>query len=96
MNFCHLDDAVAFVLAALDRGAAGGMYHGTDAYPARRAEVVRWVADLLGVQPSTTSSVAAGPNRRIKADWTCAQLGVSRRWPSFKEGLAATPIVPSG
>lgn len=87
MNFCHRDDAVAFVLAALDRGRAGAVYHGSDAQPASRADVARWIADRLGIDPA--SGVAAGgPNRRIMSERTRAELGVELRHRSFRDGLA--------
>lgn len=40
MSFCHRDDAVAFVAAAIENGETGAVYHGTDAEPALRRDVV--------------------------------------------------------
>lgn len=88
MNFCHLEDAVAFVRAALDRGETGRVYHGSDAAPARRREVVEWIAARLGVPATTAAAPAQGPNRRILSEWTREALGVELRYPSFREGLA--------
>lgn len=89
MNFCHLEDAVAFVLAALDRGAAGATYHGSDASPPTRREVVTWMATRLGIAPHQSAGAApAGPNRRISSAWTRAALGVTLRYPTFREGFA--------
>lgn len=88
MNFCHLEDAVAFVLAALARGENGRVYHGSDAAPARRREVVEWIAARLGIPAPTAAAPAQGPNRRIRSDRTRAALGVELRYPSFREGLA--------
>jgi len=88
MNFCHLEDAVAVVVAALERGEAGGVYHGSDAAPTRRREVVEWIAARLGIPAPRGEAAAAGPNRRIEAAWTRAALGLELRYPSFREGLA--------
>jgi nucleoside-diphosphate-sugar epimerase len=88
MNFCHLDDAVTFVLAALDRGEAGATYHGSDAAPTRRREVVTWIAGQLGVKPARSESPAGGPNRAIDSTRTRQLLGVTLRYRSFREGLA--------
>jgi nucleoside-diphosphate-sugar epimerase len=88
MNWCHLDDAVAFVLAALDRGEPGAAYHGSDAAPPRRRELIEWVAKQLGVEPVRNELPAAGPSRRIDSAWTRQALGVTLRYPTFKEGLA--------
>jgi len=89
MNFCHLDDAVALVLAALDRGEPGAAYHGSDAAPPRRREVVEWVASQLGVEPTRSELPVGGPSRRIDSSWTRRELGVTLRYPSFREGLAS-------
>lgn len=92
MNFCHRDDAVAFVLAALARAAPGAVLHGSDAAPARRREVVEWIAGRLGIAPPRTDRAAAGPSRRILSERTRAELGVTLRYPSFREGLV--PLIP--
>lgn len=93
MNFCHLDDAATFVLAALERGEPGGVYHGSDAEPSRRAEVVRWIAGRIGIAPPRAEGAARGPHRRISSEWTRATLGVALAYPSFREGLA--PLLPA-
>jgi nucleoside-diphosphate-sugar epimerase len=88
MNFCHRDDAVAFVLAALDRARPGAVHHGSDAHPARRREVVEWIAARIGVAPRRAESAAPGPSRRISSAATREALGVALAYPSFREGLA--------
>lgn len=89
MNFCHRDDAATAVVAALDGGTRGATYHGTDAHPTRRGEVVRWIAGRLGIEPSTTTSPPARRgNRRVVGERTRAALGFELAYPSFREGLA--------
>jgi nucleoside-diphosphate-sugar epimerase len=88
MNFCHLEDAAAFVLAALDHAPAGALLHGSDAGPARRREVVEWIAGRLGIAPRCAEAPPAGSNRRVLSARTRAALGVALRYPSFREGLA--------
>jgi nucleoside-diphosphate-sugar epimerase len=92
MNFCHLEDAAAFVLAALERGGAGAVLHGSDAGPARRREVVEWIAGRLGIAPRRTEAAPPGPNRRVLSAATREVLGVTLAYPSFREGLA--PLLP--
>jgi len=89
MNFCHLDDAAGAVIAVLDRGRNGAIYHATDAMPLRRREVIRHVAGRLGIPPpeSVGESAMAGPDRRILGLRTRAELQLELRWPSLKEGL---------
>jgi nucleoside-diphosphate-sugar epimerase len=93
MNFCHLDDAASFVIAALERAPAGALLHGSDASPARRRDVVSWVAARLGIPVPRGERAAPGPDRRILSARSRAALGVELRWPSFADGLA--PLVPA-
>jgi nucleoside-diphosphate-sugar epimerase len=92
MNFCHRVDAAAFVLAALERGVAGTAYHGSDAEPSRRREVVAWVAARLCLPPPQGGAHVPGANRRISSLWSRAALGVVLAFPSFRDGFA--PLVP--
>jgi len=98
-NWCHLEDAAAAVIGALDRGRLGAVYHGTDAGPARRRDVVRWIADRLGIEPPARGDMEAiepgrrGANRRVLGERTREELGLVLRFPSFREGLA--PLVPA-
>jgi nucleoside-diphosphate-sugar epimerase len=95
MNFCHLADAVSFVIAGLERGEPGRAYHGSDAAPARRREVVEWIAGRLGIPPPRSEVAPPGPNRRIRSEWSREALGVELRYPSFREGLGEAVIAPS-
>ena len=98
MNACHQEDAVTVLLAALDRGRDGGLYHATDAEPMRRADLVTWIAGKLGLTPGSEAGLAPGtpipgkpapgrPSRRIQGLLTRAELQVALRWPSLWEGL---------
>lgn len=90
MNWCHREDAVAVVVGALDRGRAGAVYHASDAHPARRSEVVRWIAARLGIEPARAEApgeTVRAANRRIDAAASRAELGVALRFPSFRDGL---------
>ena len=89
LNACSQEDAVRTVLAALDRGRDGAIYHATDAEPMRRREVISWVAERLGIAPavSATGLDPAAPNRRILGTRTRDELGLELRWPSLRKGL---------
>jgi nucleoside-diphosphate-sugar epimerase len=89
MNFCHRDDAASFVLGALARATPGAVLHGTDAHPARRREVVEWIAARLGIPPPRRDLDPGGPDRRILSERTREALGVRLEYPSFREGLSA-------
>jgi len=89
MNFCHRDDAAAALIAALDAGRDGAVYHASDALPMRRREVVEQVAARLGIPPPVAAEAPAwaGPDRRVSGRRTRAELGLELRWPSLLEGL---------
>jgi nucleoside-diphosphate-sugar epimerase len=89
MNLCHLDDAVTAVLAALDRGRPGLVYHASDAHPPRRRELVGWVAARLGIPVPSGAHPYQGPDRRIRAERSRAELGIGLAYPSFREGVEA-------
>lgn len=95
MNSCHQDDAALTILASLDQGRDGAIYHATDAVPMRRREVIAFLANRLGIAPSRVDvkSDSSGPNRRIWGDRTRTEFGLQPRWPSLREGLAlALPV----
>lgn len=96
MNFCHRDDAVATILGALARGRDGAVYHASDACPARRRDVVRWIAARIGIEPPCRSGPTGveprgrrGANRRVAADRTREELGLRLVYPSFRDGLSS-------
>jgi nucleoside-diphosphate-sugar epimerase len=93
MNWCHLTDAVRTVAAVLASGRPGRVYHASDAHPAPRADVVRWIADRLGIEPPRESAagapIASRANRRVSAERTRAELDLALAYPSFREGLLA-------
>ena len=91
LNLCHLDDAVSAVLAGIERGAAGSVYHASDAEPVRRSDLVRWVSSRLRIAPPHLPPEARPPSlpdRRIRAERTRAALGIELRYPTYREGLA--------
>ena len=98
MNFCHRDDAVAILLAALDRGSPGAVYHASDLEPRTRAEVVAWIAKRLKMTPPRQdpgSGTALGrprADRRISSARTLAELGVRLAYPSFRKGMARETV----
>ncbi|MCP3979604.1 MAG: NAD-dependent epimerase/dehydratase family protein [bacterium] len=93
MNWCHRSDAVTTLLAVVERGRAGAVYHASDAFPERRRDVVAWIAERLGIAaPRAAGGAKPGDarprtNRRIRAEKTRAELGIVLAYPSFREGL---------
>jgi nucleoside-diphosphate-sugar epimerase len=89
LNLLHLDDAVAAVLAGLDRGRPGAILHATDSEPVRRRDLAVWVAERLGIpvpRLPADARPAPMPDRRVRAEKSRAALGLVLRWPTFREG----------
>lgn len=97
----HRDDIAELVQTALLQQATG-IFNGADDEPAPPSDVVREAARLLGVpvpppmpfdQAVQSMSAMArsfwAENRKVNASKTKAQLGLSWRYPTYREGLAA-------
>ena len=99
----HRDDIARAVLAAIDRTGSGvRVFNLADDLPAPSADVVAHAAGLLGVAPPALvpfdtawagmSPMARGfwaENRRVSSAATRAALGITWRYPTYREGLAA-------
>jgi nucleoside-diphosphate-sugar epimerase len=98
----HVADLAATVLAALTASRRSGIYNVADDLPAPTADVVAYACELLGlpVPPMvpwdeiapTLSAMARSfyaENRRIRNDLIKRELGVTLRYPTYREGLRA-------
>ena len=95
----HVADLAAALEASMARPRAGAVYNVCDDTPSPPDEVIAYAAALLGVTPPPREDFATGAlsamarsfyddskrvsNRRIKEE-----LGVTLRYPSYREGLA--------
>jgi nucleoside-diphosphate-sugar epimerase len=100
----HRDDIALAVLAAVAQDCPPGVrvFNLADDTPAEPAEVVEEAARLLGLpappaMPFAEARAGMSPmalsfwaeNRRVAAAGTQAALGISWRYPSYREGLRA-------
>jgi nucleoside-diphosphate-sugar epimerase len=100
----HVADIAAAVLAAMSRPSpgAGTIYNVADDLPASSAEVTAFACELLGLPiPSLLSWDQAAPamsamarsfyseNRRVRNDRLKRELGITLRYPTYREGLLA-------
>jgi nucleoside-diphosphate-sugar epimerase len=98
LNLIHVEDGAAAVLAADGRGRPGAVYNVADDRPVRRREFYGLLARLLGapeprfVPPAPDAPLPAHEradrrvgNRRLRQD-----LAVELRYPTYREGLAAS------
>lgn len=95
LNLAHRDDIVAAILACLGApsGVGSGIFNVADSAPARRAEVVRWLAEQLGrpmpaFDGSTTSrrDGAPIPDRIISNAKIQRMLGWRPQFPDYRAG----------
>ncbi len=98
-NRIHVDDIAAAIAAAFDR-RADGIFNVTDDEPAPPQDVVAYAAELLGVPPppaipfedadlSPMARSFYGENKRARNARIKETLGVTLRFPSYRQGLAA-------
>jgi HAD superfamily hydrolase (TIGR01450 family) len=98
----HRDDIAQAVLAALGQNATG-VFNLADDEPATPAAVLGEAARLLGLPappsiPFAEAAPAMSPmalsfwaeNRKVSSAKTKSRLGLAWRYPSYREGLAAT------
>jgi nucleoside-diphosphate-sugar epimerase len=101
-NRIHVDDLATLCEAALRRGTSGALYLASDLHPATQREVVDYLVECYGVPSPPRMSleearVRLEPNafsmitgsKRLDPSWTLRSLGVTLRYPSFREGLEA-------
>ena len=100
----HRDDIAAGVLAAMRQDPPAGvrLFNFADDAPAASADVVVEAARLLGVDPPAPVAYAEAAakmspmalsfwaeNRRVASRKTQEALGITWKYPSYKEGLRA-------
>jgi nucleoside-diphosphate-sugar epimerase len=103
----HVEDIAATVLAAIARPSPGAVYNVADDLPAPNADVIAYACELLTLpvpplvpwdQIAPTMSAMArsfyAENRRVRNDRIKHELGVTLRYPTYREGLRA--IAASG
>jgi nucleoside-diphosphate-sugar epimerase len=96
----HVADLVAVLRASMARPDAGALYTVCDDEPAAQADVIAYACTLLGRTPPPAVALDAAAlspmarsfyddNKRVSNRRIKEALGVSLRFPSYREGLAA-------
>ena len=96
----HVDDLAQVVLASMRKPNPGRVYNVCDDEPAHPAEVVAYAAHLLQLPPpplvpfadANLSEMARSfyaESRRVRNDRMKRVLGVTLRYPTYREGLTA-------
>jgi nucleoside-diphosphate-sugar epimerase len=93
-NRIHRDDCAGALRHLAELAGPAGLYLGVDDEPADRAEVLRWLAERLGVpaprveaDADATADARGGSKRCSNARLRAA--GYELRYPTFREGYAA-------
>jgi nucleoside-diphosphate-sugar epimerase len=103
----HVEDVAGTVFKAIGRTGAGAIYNVADDLPASTAEVVAFACTLLGkpvpaaipwdkIERSLSAMARSFymESRRVRNDRIKRELGVTLRYPTYREGLRA--IAASG
>jgi nucleoside-diphosphate-sugar epimerase len=97
LNLIHRDDIVSAVLGCFGApaGLAGGTFNVVDDAPARKREVVDWLASKLGLPAPSFTGLPAGGRRTVTPDRVILNhrlkgtIPWQPRFPSFREGYSA-------
>lgn len=106
-NRIHVDDIAATVAASLNRPRHGAVYNLSDTEPAPPQDVVAYAAKLCGIAaPPEVALDDAGLSpmgrsfyaecKRVDGRRTREELGVTLRYPTYREGLAALRAAGEG
>jgi uncharacterized cupin superfamily protein/nucleoside-diphosphate-sugar epimerase len=99
----HVDDLVRVIFAVEDRAPPGSMYLVSDDLPTQQKEYAAWLCERLGL-PLPRSVPAYGPGvprtfqrgRRLRNDLMKSQLGITLKYPSYREGEAQIEAEEAG
>jgi nucleoside-diphosphate-sugar epimerase len=106
-NRIHVADIAAVVEASLARPRPGGIYNVTDNEPAPPQDVVAFAAKLCGLEPpaeipferaelSPMARSFYSENRRVRNALIREELGVTLKYPTYREGLTALRALGDG
>jgi len=96
----HVEDIAGVLEASIARPQAGAIYNVADDEPAAPGEVVAYAAELIGVEPPPEVDFVQADltpmarsfyegSRRITNQRIKSELGVTLRYPTYREGLAS-------
>lgn len=96
----HVDDLARMLLASIGKPRPGAIYNVCDDEPAAPAMVTAHAAALLGIEPpplvpfetaglSPMAKSFWDDNKRVSNALIKAELGITLRYPTYREGLAA-------
>ncbi|WP_334148013.1 SDR family oxidoreductase [Hyphomicrobium sp.] len=99
-NRIHVEDIASVLTAAAEGRGSHTVYNVTDGAPSPPQDVIVHAATLMGLAPPAEIPFESAPltpmgksfyaeNRRVRSRRVVEDLGVTLRYPSYREGLAA-------
>lgn len=96
----HVADLAAILVASMEQPKPGEIYNIADDLPAPPQEVVTYAAELLNMPPpplqdfetadlSPMARSFYADSKRVKNEKIKSELGISLKYPTYKEGLSA-------
>lgn len=96
----HVEDIATVLEASMARPRGGAIYNVADDEPVAPGDIVAYAADMLGMKPPPEVPIEEADltpmarsfyegSRRIGNARIKSELGVSLRYPTFREGLAS-------
>ncbi|WP_315833819.1 SDR family oxidoreductase [Bradyrhizobium prioriisuperbiae] len=106
-NRIHVDDIAQMVAASLNKPRSGAIYNGADNEPAPPQDVVSFAAALCGVEPPPEIAFEDAEltpmgrsffmeTKRVRNRLLLDELGVTLRYPTYREGLTALRAAGDG
>ena len=106
-NRIHVEDIAQIVAASLVKPRAGAIYNGADNEPAPPQDVVSFAAALCGVEPPPEIPFEHADltpmgrsffmeTKRVRNRLLHDELGVTLRYPTYREGLTALRAAGDG
>jgi nucleoside-diphosphate-sugar epimerase len=99
----HVDDVVQIVFAAEQHAPRGARYLLADDEPTTQGAYAKWLSERMGLPmpPSRAMFEPGAPrtahrNRKIKNAKLKAELGVTLKYPTYREGEAAIEAEAGG
>jgi nucleoside-diphosphate-sugar epimerase len=96
MNMVHRDDLVEAILRAFEQGRDGAVYNVADGSPVLQRDFAQWLLREMGrtqeavVHDVSRSAGRTPTHKRVSAEKIRRELGWEPRFPSFREGYAAS------
>lgn len=89
LSLIHVHDMAVAVVAAVEAAPPGSIYNVVDDEPVRHSELIRYLANLLGVPPPPVAGSASWPSIRVRNSRLCTTLGWRPRLATYREGYSA-------